>query len=201
MSNLIKNELVKIFKKKTIYITMGVIFLLLIFMNSMIKFANRETSLANYYLYNESYINSIKEEIKKLDPDKPSDVTKYINAQTAIYIDEMPTSIFDSGDYIIERISPVQLNTFTVYLNKRQGIKLPKIYFENNGNIIETQFNYDKSTNIGYFPYNKQIPFDTSTKIWNRKVADVNSLSGKIRLVSMERIGKHTKLVFVNAND
>lgn len=130
-----------------------------------------------------------------------NDVTKYINAQTAIYIDEMPTSIFDSGDYIIERISPVQLNTFTVYLNKRQGIKLPKIYFENNGNIIETQFNYDKSTNIGYFPGNKQIPFDTSTKIWNRKVADVTSLSGKIRLVSMERIGKHTKLVFVNAND
>lgn len=130
-----------------------------------------------------------------------NDVTKYINAQTAIYVDEMPTSIFDSGDYIIERISPVQLNTFTVYLNKRQGIKLPKIYFENNGNIIETQFNYDKSTNIGYFPHNKQIPFDTSTKIWNRKVADVNSLSGKIRLVSMEKIGKHTKLVFVNAND
>lgn len=130
-----------------------------------------------------------------------NDVTKYINAQTAIYVDEMPTSIFDSGDYIIERISPVQLNTFTVYLNKRQGIKLPKIYFENNGNIIETQFNYDKSTNIGYFPDNKQIPFDTSTKIWNRKVADVNSLSGKIRLVSMEKIGKHTKLVFVNAND
>lgn len=130
-----------------------------------------------------------------------NNVTKYINAQTAIYIDEMPTSIFDSGDYIIERISPVQLNTFTVYLNKRQGIKLPKIYFENNGNIIETQFNYDKSTNIGYFPHNKQIPFDTSTNIWNRKVADVNSLSGKIRLVSMERIGKHTKLVFVNAND
>lgn len=130
-----------------------------------------------------------------------NNVTKYINAQTAIYIDEMPTKIFESGDYIIERISPVQLNTFTVYLNKRQGIKLPKIYFENNGNIIETQFNYDKSTNIGYFPYNKQIPFDTSTKIWNRKVADVNSLSGKIRLVSMERTGKHTKLVFVNAND
>lgn len=40
LSNLVKNELIKIFKKKTIYITMVVIFLLLIFMNCMFKYAN-----------------------------------------------------------------------------------------------------------------------------------------------------------------
>ena len=109
MSNLVKNELIKIFKKKTIYITMGVVFLLLIFMNSMIKFANRETSLANYYLYNESYINSIKEEIKKLDPDKPSDVTTYINLTNEIEISEIMNKYKDADwklAIINERISP-----------------------------------------------------------------------------------------------
>ena len=124
--------------------------------------------------------------------------TRYINAQTAIYIDEMPTIVFDNGDYTIERISPVVLNTFTVYLNKKVGIKLPKLYFEKDGNIIETQFNYDKTTNIGYMPYNKEIPFDKSTQIWNRKVSDVSSELGKIRLISTSVVGKnkHTKLIF-----
>lgn len=127
-----------------------------------------------------------------------SNNTKFINAQTAIYIDEMPTSVFENGDYTIERISPIQLNTFTIYLNKKVGIKLPKLYFEKNGQIVETQMNYDKDTNIAYLPYNKEIPFDKTTNIWNRKIADVSSKVGKIRLVSTEVIGKkkHTKLVF-----
>lgn len=129
--------------------------------------------------------------------------TRFINAQTAIYIDEMPTSIFENGDYTIERITPVVLNTFTVYLNKKQGIKLPKIYFEKDGNILETQFNYDKATNIGYMPYNKIIPFDKNTNIWNRKVNDISSKIGKIRLIATYTIGKkkHTKLVFEAVND
>ena len=125
MSNLIKNELVKIFKKKTIYITMGVIFLLLIFMNSMIKFANRETSLANYYLYNESYINSIKEELKTLDPDKPSDVTTYINLATEIEISEIMNK-YKEADWklaiINERISPYisERNTYKYGAEKNE---------------------------------------------------------------------------------
>lgn len=123
--------------------------------------------------------------------------TKFINAHTAIYIDEMPTVVFEKGDYTIERISPITLNTFTVYLNKKNDIKLPKLYFEKNGTIYETQFNYDKSTNIGYMPYNKQIPFDETSNIWNRKVSNISSTVGKIRLVSISEVNnKHTKLVF-----
>lgn len=128
--------------------------------------------------------------------------TKFINAHTAIYIDEMPTVVFDKGDYTIERISPIALNTFTVYLNKKNDIKLPKIYFAKDGKIYETQFNYDKTTNIGYMPYNKKIPFDNNSSIWNRKVNNIDSTVGKIRLVSIENISKkHIKLVFESAND
>ena len=58
LSSLVKNELIKIFKKKTIYITMGVIFLLLIFMNCMFKYANNGNTI-NYYLYSENYIQSL----------------------------------------------------------------------------------------------------------------------------------------------
>lgn len=127
-----------------------------------------------------------------------NNLTKNINAQTAIYIDEIPTSVFENGDYTIERISPITLNTFTIYLNKKIGITLPKIYFEKNRQIVQIQFNYDKDKNIGYMPYNKQVPFNETTNIWNRKVNDINSLDGKIKLVSVNPVykNKHIKLVF-----
>lgn len=116
MSNLIKNELIKIFKKKTIYITMIVIFLLLIFMNCMFKYANNE-SQHNYYLYSENYINSLKSELKTLNPEKTSDVTIYINVLSEIQLSEILEKYKDTEwklAIISERISPyiTERNTY-----------------------------------------------------------------------------------------
>lgn len=129
--------------------------------------------------------------------------TKYINAQTAIYVDEIPTIVYPNGDYSIERITPIALNTFTVYLNKRKGITIPKLYFENDNKIVEMQLNYDKDKNIAYISKNKKIPFNNETNIWNRKVNDISSNIGKIRLVKTEPVLKsnHIKLIFEEVND
>lgn len=129
--------------------------------------------------------------------------TKYINAQTAIYVDEIPTIVYPNGDYSIERITPIALNTFTVYLNKRKGIAIPKLYFENDNKIVEMQLNYDKDKNIAYISKNKIIPFNNETNIWNRKVNDLSSNIGKIRLVKTEPVLKsnHIKLIFEEVND
>lgn len=129
--------------------------------------------------------------------------TKYINAQTAIYVDEIPTIVYPNGDYSIERITPIALNTFTVYLNKRNGITIPKLYFENDNKIVEMQLNYDKDKNIAYISKNKKIPFNSETNIWNRKVNDISSNVGKIRLVKTEPVlkSKHIKLIFEEVND
>ncbi len=88
LNKLIKNEFIKIFKKKTIYITLAIIFLLFILMNCMYKYAN-SINTYDYYLYSESYIESLREELKTLDPEKTSDVTTYISILTTIQISEM----------------------------------------------------------------------------------------------------------------
>ena len=116
LSNLIKNELIKIFKKKTIYITMIVIFLLLIFMNCMFKYANNGSEY-DYYLYNENYINSLRSELETLNPDKTSDVTVYIELLSEIQLSEMMEQYKDAEwklAIINERIAPyiTERNTY-----------------------------------------------------------------------------------------
>ena len=76
MSRLIKNELIKIFKKKSIYITLLVILAFVILTNCIYKFFFQS---GVYHEYNENYIQYIKEDLAKLDPNKPSDTKMYID--------------------------------------------------------------------------------------------------------------------------
>ena len=116
LSNLVKNELIKIFKKKTIYITMVVIFLLLIFMNCMFKYANNGSEY-DYYLYSENYIDSLRSELETLNPEKSSDVTVYIELLSEIQLSEMMEQHKDAEwklAIINERIAPyiTERNTY-----------------------------------------------------------------------------------------
>lgn len=110
MNNLIKNELTKIFKKKSIYITLFVILGFIILTNCIYKyFYNNSTSY-----YNDNYIDYAKQEISKLDPNNPSDTNTYISLKTEIDVyelakkynkDDWQTQIINSnvGTYINER--------------------------------------------------------------------------------------------------
>ncbi len=123
MSNLIKNELTKIFKKKTIYITMLLIFLLMIFINCINKYSNSSSYSA--YMYSESYINSIKEELSNLNPEKPSDVTLYINLKSELDLSNLMEKYKDSDwklSIINDRISPyiTEINTYTYGAEKSE---------------------------------------------------------------------------------
>ena len=125
LSSLVKNELIKIFKKKTIYITMVVIFLLLIFMNCMFKYANSGSEY-DYYLYNENYINSLRGELETLNPEKSSDVTTYINLLSEIQLSEMMEQHKDAEwklAIINERIAPyiTERNTYQYGAEKNEA--------------------------------------------------------------------------------
>ena len=125
LNNLVKNELVKIFKKKTIYITMVVIFLLLIFMNCMFKYANSGSEY-DYYLYNENYINSLRSELETLNPEKSSDVTVYIDLLSEIQLSEMMEQHKDAEwklAIINERIAPyiTERNTYQYGAEKNES--------------------------------------------------------------------------------
>lgn len=86
MNNLIKNELIKIFKKKGIYITLLIILAFVILTNCIYKyFYNTES----YSYYNENYIGTLKKELSTLDPSKTSDTSMYIDLKTEIDIFEL----------------------------------------------------------------------------------------------------------------
>ena len=86
MSRLIKNELTKIFKKKSIYITMLVILAFVILTNCIYKFFYQSM---NSYEYSENYIQYTKEELARLDPNKLSDTKMYIDLKTQVEIFDM----------------------------------------------------------------------------------------------------------------
>lgn len=86
MSRLIKNELTKIFKKKSIYITLFVILAFVILTNCIYKFFYQSGS---YNEYSESYIQYMKEDLAKLDPNKPSDTKMYIDLKSELDLYEM----------------------------------------------------------------------------------------------------------------
>ena len=127
MSNLIKNELTKIFKKKTIYITMVFILLLIIFINCINKYSNSSSYSVSFSvpMYSESYINSLKEELSNLNPEKPSDVTLYINIKSELDLYNIMEKYKDSDwklSIINNRISPyiTEINTYTYGADKSE---------------------------------------------------------------------------------
>ena len=87
MINLIKNELIKIFKKKTIYITLILVLAFIIFTNVMYKYSGAQ---GNYYFeYSQEYINSLKDELAKLNQNEISDNTIYIDIKSELDIAEI----------------------------------------------------------------------------------------------------------------
>ena len=103
---------------------MLVIFLLLIFMNCMFKYANSGSEY-NYYLYNENYIQSLKSELETLNPEKTSDVTVYINLLSEIQLSEMMEQHKDAEwklAIINERIAPyiTERNTYQYGAEKNE---------------------------------------------------------------------------------
>ena len=87
MGRLIKNELIKLFKKKSIYITLIVIFAFMIFSNFMYK--STENMYYSGYIYSEQSLNYLNEQIKGLDPEKASDTSAYIDIKSQIDMFEM----------------------------------------------------------------------------------------------------------------
>ena len=87
MGRLIKNELIKLFKKKSIYITLIVIFAFMIFSNFMYK--STENMYYSGYIYSEQSLNYLNEQIKGLDPEKASDTSVYIDIKSQIDMFEM----------------------------------------------------------------------------------------------------------------
>ena len=80
MSKLIKNELIKIFSKKSM-IVIGVIILVIIIGFNVLNKVSQNMS-NSYSAYSEGYIQYLDEELSNLDTNKPSDINKYVETKS-----------------------------------------------------------------------------------------------------------------------
>lgn len=110
MISLIKNEITKIFKKKSIYIMLIVILAFMILTNVMYKY--RGTSTMDGY-YSESYIKMLQEDIKTLNPDNPEEVDQYLSYKIDIDIYDLLKK-YDRDSWQYEVI----LNTGSSYISE-----------------------------------------------------------------------------------
>lgn len=110
MISLIKNEITKILKKKSIYIMLIVILAFMILTNVMYKY--RGTSTMDGY-YSESYIKMLQEDIKTLNPDNPEEVDQYLSYKIDIDIYDLLKK-YDKDSWQYEVI----LNTGSSYISE-----------------------------------------------------------------------------------
>lgn len=80
MSKLIKNELVKIFLKKSMIVIGVIILAIVIGFNVLNKISQNMSN--SYQAYSDGYIQYLDEELSNLDPNKPSDINKYVETKS-----------------------------------------------------------------------------------------------------------------------
>ena len=89
MNRLIKNELIKIFKKKNIYITLLIILGFAILTNCIYKYSTSRTNYESAVYYATEYLDTIREEMENIDLTKPENIPIYIDYKTTIEIADL----------------------------------------------------------------------------------------------------------------
>ena len=117
------------------------------------------------------------------------ELTRKIDYDTAILLDNMPTSVYDKGDYKVSYIYPEYNNEIVIGLNKREGISIPKLYFANEEQILYTQINFDKTTLKAYADKKQYIPFFVGQDVWTRKPNNEFDSNHRLSVTAIETKG------------
>lgn len=132
MNKLIKNELTKIFKKKSIYITLLVVLAFVVLTNCIYKFFFTN----NNYAYSDNYIKYTKEELAKLDPNKTSDIKMYIELKTEVDVYDMMNK-YEKGAWQRDIVS----TTLSTYLSEKNTYLYGENKDENKAKETENKIN------------------------------------------------------------
>ena len=129
MNNLVKNEIIKIVKKKSFYIILIVILAYIVLSNVMNKYVY--DSFSSYDYYSEEYINFLKESIKNLDMKKEQDLEIYVGDKTQIDTYELLKKYDrDSWQYkiILQKAEGYlsEINTYTYRIKDEEALNQAK---------------------------------------------------------------------------
>lgn len=116
-------------------------------------------------------------------------LAKQIKYDSIIMLNDMPTSNYPNGEYRVVNISSVYNGEIVLGLEKVQGVDMPKLYFDNNGEILFFQINYDDKTKKAYIDKNNTLPFGTNSFVWTRKPTDKDTTSKRLVLNQISGTG------------
>ena len=119
MNKLVKNELVKIFAKKSM-IVMTVLIIVFVIGYNILNKKGQEAS-SSYSAYSNSYISYLEEELKSLDVNNPTDLNNYVETKSELDVAKLGNKYKDiswQSDVIQRFISPLitEINNYE-YLN------------------------------------------------------------------------------------
>lgn len=127
MNNLVKNEIIKIVRKKSFYIILIVVLAYIVLSNVMYKYVYT----SDYEYYDESYVENLKDRISSLNLDNQQDLDMYVNDKTELDTYELLKQ-YDKGTWqyklIVEKASSYlsEINTYTYKIKDEEALNEAK---------------------------------------------------------------------------
>lgn len=127
MNNLVKNEIIKIVRKKSFYIILIVVLAYIVLSNVMYKYVYT----SDYEYYDESYVENLKDRISSLNLDNQQDLDMYVNDKTELDTYELLKQ-YDKGTWqyklILEKASSYlsEINTYTYKIKDEEALNEAK---------------------------------------------------------------------------
>lgn len=127
MNNLVKNEIIKIVRKKSFYIILIVVLAYIVLSNVMYKYVYT----SDYEYYDESYVENLKDRISSLNLDNQQDLDMYVNDKTELDTYELLKQ-YNKGTWqyklILEKASSYlsEINTYTYKIKDEEALNEAK---------------------------------------------------------------------------
>ena len=188
MSKLIKNELIKIFKKKSIYITLIIMLGFIILVNCLNKYSLSSISTSTYY--SDSYIDYAKEQIENLDPSNASDTNLYIEYKSEIDIYDLMQK-YEGGSWqqsiISSKIASLinEKNTY-MYGSEKDDVRVADINKEIDG--------YIEKLNADDWRYFANQDLDDANELLSTLEEQKNNTTDKQELQNLEAQIENAKI-------
>lgn len=118
--------------------------------------------------------------------------TRSINYETLFIVDNIPTSVYENGDYSVKQIYPEYNGEIVIGLEKKKDINIPKLYFKRGDKTLYYQLNFDKKTLKAYIPVKEIIPFNEGDYVWTREPVETSLDKNRLRFDSKTKTGMDT---------
>lgn len=115
--------------------------------------------------------------------------TRLITENTLVVIDDVATSVYESGNYSVTKVFPEYNGEIVIGLNMKQDVNIPKLYFAYNDKILYYQLNFDEETKKAYVPKKSVLPFKEGDYVWTREPVDSTETSYRLRFNSKTSFG------------